>query len=132
MAVTVLDGEASIRAAVGTHLGYSDWLMITQDSLELFASATGDSDATYLVLSVSNLFLPQIVEVHGFAMGINYGTNAVRFPVPLHPPQRLRGGATLDAVTAVAGGLQTEMTIEISTEDGDTVCSIESLSRWLT
>jgi len=39
---TVLTGPDEARAAVGTHLGYSDWLEITQDRVNLFAEATGD------------------------------------------------------------------------------------------
>src|SRR5262249_55951654 len=39
---TVLNGIDEIRAAVGTHLGYSDWLEITQARIDQFADATGD------------------------------------------------------------------------------------------
>ena len=38
----VFDGIDSVRAAVGEHLGYSDWLEITQDRVNAFAEATGD------------------------------------------------------------------------------------------
>ena len=31
-----------LRAGVGTHLGYSDWLEITQERIDQFADATGD------------------------------------------------------------------------------------------
>ena len=37
----------------------------------------------YLTQSLVNLFLPQIVEVRGISMGINYGTDKVRFPAPV-------------------------------------------------
>ena len=102
MAQTVLDGPEAVQAAVGTHLGYSDWLEITQDRIDTFAEATGDHQWIhvdperakdgpygttiahgYLTLSLSNLFLPQIVEVTGFSMGINYGTGKIRFPAPV-------------------------------------------------
>ena len=136
MAETILYGEAGLRDAVGTHLGYSNWLDISRDRLELFARATGDADATYLAISLSNMFLPQIVEVQGFAMGINYGTDSVRFPSPLLAGTSVRGGASLLDVVDVRDGVQTRMliTIEHSAVEphaGDPVCVIESISRWL-
>jgi acyl dehydratase len=150
-AQTVLHGADEVRAAVGTHLGYSAWLDIDQQRVDLFAEATGDHQwihvdpqraATgpfggtiahgYLTLSLSNLFLPQIVEVQGFAMGVNYGTNKVRFPAPVRVGSRIRGGAEMTEVAEVKGGLQTTIVITIEVE-GETkpACVIESISRWL-
>ena len=150
-AQTVLHGADEVRAAVGTHLGYSAWLDIDQRRVDLFAEATGDHQwihvdpqraATgpfggtiahgYLTLSLSNLFLPQIVEVQGFAMGVNYGTNKVRFPAPVRVGSRIRGGAEMTEVAEVKGGLQTTIVITIEVE-GETkpACVIESISRWL-
>ena len=39
---TTIDGIDGMRAAVGQHLGYSDWHEITQDRIDVFAEATGD------------------------------------------------------------------------------------------
>jgi acyl dehydratase len=36
------DGLSELDAAVGTHLGYSDWHTVTQDQIDRFAEATGD------------------------------------------------------------------------------------------
>ena len=96
---TVLDGVDAVRAAEGTHLGWSDWLTIEQARIDQFADATGDHQwihvdpeqaaggpfgATiahgYLTLSLTNFFLPTIVDVQGFDMGINYGLDKARFP----------------------------------------------------
>ena len=38
----VFDGIESVKAAVGEHIGYSDWLEITQERVNQFAEATGD------------------------------------------------------------------------------------------
>jgi acyl dehydratase len=132
MAQTVLDGPEAVQAAVGTHLGYSDWLEITQDRIDTFAEATGDHQWIhvdperakdgpygttiahgYLTLSLSNLFLPQIVEVTGFSMGINYGTGKIRFPAPVPVGSKVRGGAELTAVEEIDGGVQAHVTITI-------------------
>ncbi len=152
MAVTVLDGPDAVRAAIGTHLGFSDWLLIEQQRVDQFAAATGDHqwihvDAEragrespfggpiahgFLTLSLSNMFLPQIVEVTGFAMGINYGTDKVRFTAPVPVGSRVRAGAQLTDVTEVAAGLQTLIVITIEIEgQSKPACVIESISRWL-
>ena len=150
-AQTVLDGPDAVKAAVGTHLGYSDWLTIDQDRVNLFADATGDHQWIhvdperakdgpfgapiahgYLTLSLSNLFLPQIVETRGFSAGVNYGADKVRFVSPVKVGDRIRGGAELVEVTDVSGGIQTLMRVTIEI-DGATkpACVIDSLSRWL-
>ncbi|MBM3827771.1 MAG: MaoC family dehydratase [Actinobacteria bacterium] len=151
MATTVLDGPDDVRAHLGRHLGHSEWIEIDQDRVNLFADATGDHQWIhvdparanqgpfgapiahgYLTLSVSNLFLPQIVEVRGFSAGVNYGVDKVRFPSPVKVGARIRAGAELSAVSEVNGGLQTTIIITIDVEGGSKpACVIESLSRWL-
>jgi len=151
MASTVLDGPDDVRAHLGRHLGHSEWIEIDQYRVNLFADATGDHQwihvdperATkgpfgapiahgYLTLSISNLFLPQIVEVRGFSAGVNYGVDKVRFPSPVKVGARIRAGAELTAISEVNGGLQTTIVITIEIEGGTKpACVIESLSRWL-
>jgi acyl dehydratase len=136
-AVTVLHGPDEVRAALGRHLGYSPFLTIDQHRIAQFAEATGAMAAVtdgYLTLSLSNYFLPQIVEVTGFTMGVNYGADMVRFVSPLEVGAHLRAGAELTAVADVAGGLQTTMTITIEIGHAAAsapACVIESVSRWL-
>ncbi|MFM8945535.1 MAG: MaoC family dehydratase [Actinomycetota bacterium] len=151
MAATTLDGPDAVHAHVGRHLGHSEWLTVDQDRVNLFADATGDHQWIhveveraksgpfgapiahgYLTLSLSNLFLPQIVEVVGFSTGVNYGVDKVRFPSPVKVGDRVRAGAELTEVTDVTNGLQTKIVITIEIE-GSTkpACIIESLSRWL-
>ena len=148
MATTVLDGVDAVLQAAGTHLGYSDWLDLTQERVDAFAEATGDHQwihtdperakdgpfgATiahgYLTVSLSNLFLPQIVEVHGFSLGVNYGADKVRFPAPVPVGSRIRGGAELRSVQPI---VQVVVVITIEVEGGvKPACVIESISRYL-
>ena len=132
-AITILDGEEAIRAAVGSELGTTDWYDITAAKIESFVAATGDEDGAYFAVSLSNMFLPQIVEVRGFALGVNYGTQAVTLGTPLSDGDRVRGRATLLDVTEVKNGLQTLMVITVERHGADVAdqCLIESLSRWL-
>ncbi len=148
-AATVLHGPDELRAALGRHLGHSEWLTIDQYRIDQFTEATGAPAAFtdgYLTLSLSNYFLPQIVEVTGFTMGVNYGAEMVRFLKPVEVGASLRAGAELTGVADVTGGMQTTMTITITisgtisgavagTIAGDVpaqpACVIESVSRWL-
>lgn len=149
-AQTTFNGVAELRDAVGRHLGYSEWIRIDQERVNLFAQATGDHQWIhvdperaktgpfgtpiahgYLTLSLSNYFLPQILDVQGISMGVNYGSDKVRFPAPVKVGDRIRGGAELVAATDVTGGVQTTVVITIEIEgSAKPACVIESLSRW--
>jgi acyl dehydratase len=134
VAATVFANLDALQAAAGRHLGHSDWLEITTGRMADFARATGGGEdaVNFLVLALSNYFLPQIIEVRGISMGINYGTNEIRFPMPVHPGSRVRAGAELVAAEPVTGGVQAHIrvTIEIEGED-QPACVVESLSRYL-
>ena len=132
MAQTVLSSLDEVRAAVGRHLGTSDWLEITPDRLDRFALATGDSDHRYLALALTNLFLPEIVEVRGASLGVNYGSGSVRFGAPLLVGGRVRGTAELVGCDKIPGGVQTTIRITVEVDGADRpACVVESLSRWL-
>jgi acyl dehydratase len=151
MAQTVFEGLDEVKAAVGRHLGYSDWLEITQDRVNLFADATGDHQWIhvdpvraaegpfggpiahgYLSLSLTNQFLPEILEIRNISAGVNYGANKLRFPSPVPVGARVRGGAELVAVDDVPGGIQTTIVITVEVEGQDKpAVVVESLSRYL-
>ncbi|HSS11446.1 MAG TPA: MaoC family dehydratase [Acidimicrobiales bacterium] len=140
MAITVFADLDALQAGVGKHLGYSDWLEITPARVDDFALATGAGAETepYLALSLSNYFLPQIVEVRGISMGINYGANQIRFPssAAARAGSRVRAGAELVAADpvagGVAGGVQAQIRITVEIEGCEQpACVIESLSRYL-
>jgi acyl dehydratase len=128
-----LDGEAAVRAAAGSDLGASEWYEITADRVQAYIDATGDPDGTYFAVGLSNMFLPQIVTVEGFSLGVNYGTQAITLGAPLCDGDRVRGSARLVDVTDVRDGLQTLMVVTIERDGAanEPACVIESLSRWL-
>jgi acyl dehydratase len=134
MAITVTSAE-ELKALVGQHLGYSEWLEVTQERVDRFAEATGDHQWIhvdperaagtrfggtiahgYLTLSLIPGLLPQILRVEGFSMGINYGSDRVRFPSPVPVGARIRCGAALDQVTDVPGGVQYQLTVTFEVE----------------
>ena len=122
-----------VRAAVGEHLGVSSWVVVDHARLDQFADAVGGGELAmpYLALAFSNLFLPEIVEVRGASLGVNYGTGAVRFPAPIALGMKLRGRADLVAVEEIPGGIQTTMAITVEADRGQPVCTVEALSRFL-
>ena len=133
MTPRVLSGVDELKAAVGQHLGYSDYIEITQERVNQFADATGDHQWIhidveraksgpfggpiahgYLTLSLGPMLYPTVVRVEGFSMGVNYGANKVRFPSPVPVGARLRLGVKLLDVEDVSGGVQ--MTMEFTFE----------------
>ena len=147
---TVFGTPAELKAAEGNHLGYSDWLEITQDRIDKFADATGDHQWIhvdperakdgpfgaciahgYLTQSLVNMFLPQIVEVRGISMGVNYGADKLRFPAPVPVGSRIRGGGELLKVEEVKGGVQVTVRVTVEIEGGDRPgCVIDTISRY--
>ena len=149
----VLDGVDSVKAAVGEHLGYSDWLEIDQDRVNTFADATGDHQWIHVDLgagqggpvrrhhrprlphAVAGELLParRSSRYEGFAMAVNYGVDKVRFVAPVLVGERIRAGAEMIEVTDVkGGGIQTLVRITIEIEGSEKpACVIESISRWI-
>ena len=133
-----VDGVEGVKNLVGKELGPTDWIEITQEMVNTFADATGDHqwihvDAAratkespfggpiahgYLTLSLTPLFLPRLVQFTGFSMGVNYGTEKVRFPSPVPVGSKLRARALVDQVTDVAGGVQVQVTVTFEVEGG--------------
>ncbi|MFF4751232.1 MaoC family dehydratase [Streptomyces sp. NPDC002514] len=139
-----------LKAAVGEQLGHTDWLEVDQKRIDLFAEATGDHQWIhvdpekaaagpfggtiahgYLTLSLLPLFSPQLLRVDGATMGVNYGTNKVRFPAPVPVGSRLRATARITGAEDVAGGVQLTVVFTVEREGGDKpVCVAESVSRY--
>ena len=131
---TIVNGLDELRGKVGETLGTSETVTITQEQVNLFADATGDHQWIhvdverakagpfggpiahgYLTLSLGPALLPQVMQVNGIAMGVNYGANKVRFPSPVPVGAKVRLGARLLSLEDVTGGAQgtVEMTFEV-------------------
>lgn len=147
---TVFKSPLDMAAKEGEHLGVSEWLEIDQDRINLFADATGDHQWIhvdpvkakdgpfgaciahgYLTLSLVNMFLPQIIDVQGISMGVNYGMDKVRFPSPVPVGSRVRGSGELVKVEEIKGSIQatTRVTVEIEGADRP-ACVVDTISRY--
>ena len=141
---------AELLAAAGTDLGTTDWLEITQERVNLFADATGDHQWIhvdperaksgpfggcvahgYLTLSLVNLFLPQLIHIDNMKMGVNVGTDRVRFPAPVKVGARIRGRGEVLKVEAMGEAVQSTVRVSIEIEGSDRPgCVIDTISRY--
>ena len=65
-------------------------------------------------------------------MGINYGTNKVRFPQPVTVDSRVRGTEQISAAEEIKGGVQVVVMIAVEIEgEAKPACVVESVSRFL-
>lgn len=120
---TEIKGIAGLQELVGQHLGYSEYLEITQERVNAFADATGDHQWIhvdperakdgpfggtiahgYLTLSIGPMLAPQVSYVSGLSMGVNYGCGKVRFPSPVPVGSKLRLGMEVKEVDVIAPG----------------------------
>lgn len=140
MAKLVVPDLPSLKALVGTELGVSDWITITQERIDLFAEATGDRQWIHvdperakrespfgttiahgnLTVSLAPHLLSQIIEVKGVRMLVNPGVEKIRFrsPVPSGSRLRMRGG--LKALRELPGGaMRATFTLRFEIEGGN-------------
>ena len=148
---TLFENPAALLSAVGTELGTTEPITITQEQIDKFAEATLDNQWIhcdierarngpfgapiahgYLTMSLASHFLAELVRVEGISMGINYGTEKVRFPAPVPVGSRLRGRGEVLEAKEVPGGVQATTRITIEREGGDKPAAIvDTVSRYL-
>ena len=148
-AMRTITGLEQLKAAEGDDLGASDWHEVTQQDIDTFAAVTGDHQWIhtdperakdtpfggtiahgYYTLSLAPRFSEQLLALEGFAFGINYGLNRVRFPAPLPVGSRVRMRARIAGVEDISGGAQLTLELSFECEGVDKpVCAAESLAR---
>ena len=146
----VIAGLDGLRALVGGEALVSDWMLVDAARIAAFADATGDHQWIhidqeraarespyggivahgYLTLALIPALRASAMTIEGIAMGINYGTNRVRFPAPLLAGRRVRGHFTVAAFEPIEGGAQVTWQVTV-TEEGATkpCCAAEVLAR---
>jgi acyl dehydratase len=145
-----VDGVAGLKEREGQHLGYSDWLEVTQDKINQFADATGDHQWIhvdierakagpfgttighgYLTLSLIPIFVFQLLKVDGAKLVVNYGLNKARFPAPVPAGSRVRMGGEIAAVEEVTGGVQVTLSCTFEIEgQSKPACVADILFRY--
>jgi acyl dehydratase len=141
-----------LRAAAGSHLGHSPWLVVSQDVIQKFADATGDRQWIHLdpdraaagpfggtvahgllTLSLVPTLAYQVYRVLGVRMAVNYGLDRVRFPAPLRAGGQVRAGVELRSVTDCPGGVQvaSRVTVEVAGQHKP-CCVADTIARFYT
>ena len=128
-----ITGLRELKDAEGEELGTSDWHEVTQDDVNTFADVTGDHQWIhvdverakdtpfggtiahgYYTLSLVPKLAEQIVSYEGFAFGLNYGLDRVRFPAAMPVGGRVR--ATPEArcrSPTIPGGAQIKVEVTL-------------------
>jgi acyl dehydratase len=146
----IFEKPADLTGKEGTKLGPTEWLAIEQDRVDGFAEVTGDHQWIhvdverakagpfggtiahgYLTMSLVNYFLPQLIEVRGFAHAVNVGADRLRFLNPVKVGSRIRGVGEIVSVEEVKGGIQSvvRVTVEIEGQDKP-ACVVDTISRY--
>ena len=146
----IFDRIADLESLVGQELGVSEWILVDQQRIDLFAQATADCqwihiDAEraadgpfgttiahgFLTLSLLSAMSTTAFRVNDTRMGVNYGLNKVRFPAPVPVDSRVRGRFQLIGYEPLEGGAQIAIEATMERENGiRPVCVAEWLSRW--
>lgn len=135
-----------LAQAKGEVIGISGWHTIDQRRVDQFAAATEDEQwihvdpdraATgpfgstvahgFLSLSLVSTLLWESYDVQGVAVTINYGTDKVRFPAPLHVGKKVRGTVELLDVDPGPKGGKVRTRVTVEAEDSERpVCVAET------
>ncbi|HUY22131.1 MAG TPA: MaoC family dehydratase [Acidimicrobiales bacterium] len=147
---TTVSSIHELHALSGQHLGWSDWHVVDQEQVNLFADATGDHQWIhvdverakdgpfgtpiahgYLTLALAPTLLHEVLHVSGISMSINYGLNKLRFPSPVPVGSKVRAGVTLAGLEEVSGGAQVTLNVSFEIEGGaKPACVAEVLFRY--
>jgi acyl dehydratase len=125
-----------MKALVGSVIGTSDWVLIDQEMINKFADATGDHQFIHVDAERAKLTPFGQTIAHGFLtlslmpmlsakaklphldnikMGVNYGSDKLRFLSPVKSGKRVRAHFTLASFEEKRPG-QIQQTQEVSVE----------------
>ena len=150
MSKLVVNSYDEFAAFEGKELGASDWLLIDQERINLFADATLDHqwihlDADrakkespyqstiahgYLTLSLLPYLWSQIIEVNNIKMLVNYGMDKMRFGQAVVTGSRVRMVTKLHAISNLRGICKTEINFKIEIE-GQRKPALEGIATFL-
>ena len=129
---------AELESSKNRDLGKSEWETIEQPQIDLFAEATHDHQWIhvdpeaaaqgpfgttvahgYLTLSMLPYFVSQVLNVSDVRMGINYGTEKIRFTAPVPVGSQVRLKARLLSSERRGEGVLYRLGVEIEIKDAE-------------
>ena len=144
----IFNGFEEIKSAVGTEVGASDWIEITQDRIDKFADATCDEQWIHvdqdrakrelpggktiahglLSLSLAPMFIRSVMGLKGLKNTLNYGADRIRYLSPVPAGSRLRGRTTIaEAEDVPPDGLRVHYRLLVEIEGGERPACIAEL-----
>ena len=147
-----VQGVEGLRALTpGEELGVSDWVEVSQERIDQFAEATGDHQWIhvdvekaaegpfgttiahgFLTLSLVPMLSWSVWTVEGITMGINYGSDKVRFLTPVPSGARVRGRFTFTKLEETGAGIRVYTTGTVELEGADKpALVVESISLFV-
>lgn len=146
----VVEKPSDLLGMVGTSMGPTGWISVEQDRVDGFADVTGDHQWIhvdveraksgpfggtiahgYLTLSMINLFLPELVEVRGFAHAVNVGLDRLRFLAPVKVGSRIRAVSEIVSAEEIKGAIQSVVRVTIEIEGSDKPALVaDTISRY--
>lgn len=148
--IKIYDTPRDLIGQEGTKLGPSNWLKIDQERVNAFADVTGDHQWIhvdvekakdgpfgttiahgYLIMSLVNIFLPELIEVRGFSHAVNVGADRLRFLSPVKVGSSICATGEIIAVEEIKGGIQQIVRVTIEIEGEEKPASIiDTISRY--
>ena len=138
----------ALQTRIGEEIAVSDWFEISQQRIDQFAAATGDSQWIhvdparaavespfkttiahgFLTLSLLSSLIRDAMTFSGLRMAINYGLNRVRFIAPVPSGARVRARITTAAVAETGDSVQVTWGVTVEREGGDKPCCV---AEWI-
>jgi len=131
----VFESPESLSEHVGTSLGTSAWVTVSQATISAFADVTHDHQWIhvdqeraaassfgstiahgYLILAMLPTMVSEVYEIQGVESGINYGADRIRFLTPVPSGGRIRGEVSLTGVSPTATGIQINLSVTVELE----------------
>ncbi len=146
----IYNTPAALIGQEGTKLDATDWMQIDQDRVNGFADVTEDHQWIhvdearakegpfggtiahgYLTMSLVNHFLPQLIEVRGFAHAVNVGADRLRFLAPVKVGSRIRGVGEIITVEEIKGAIQSAVRVTVEIDGSEKpACIVDTISRY--
>ena len=149
MPPVVLQTLHSLKDFVGREIGTTDWFLVTQERIRLFAEATEDRQwihidperargespygATiahgFLTLSLLSYLIKQAIQIpRDVRLSVNYGLNRVRFPAPVRAGSEIRARVTLQSLKDLPDGVEAVFGVSVECKDSAKPCCV---AEWI-
>jgi acyl dehydratase len=152
MSPLVVNNPLSLKELVGREFEVTEWFVVAQDRIALFAEATEDrqwihldrarasEESPYgttiahgfLTLSLISHFLKSAIEIQsGVRLAVNYGLNRVRLPAAVHAGSRIRARVAVLALKELSDCVEAAYSITIEHDQSEKpACVAEWIVRY--